>query len=164
MGLVHDHALDRPQAIIEGRAWIVVGAAGGDRIDRLTTGRARTHHLEEMTLIPALDIQVREEQVLVDPARHQVLARTRCIEETLPRLHLAEFGSRWRNGLLLYRSALLQPLAQGGVFAIGQPGHGERHAAVRVLAGVLGELPRQRAGVAAGDGNIQILRQLGVGR
>src|SRR5690606_33700978 len=45
VGLVHDHALHRGQAIIEVGTGRVIGATRGNDVDRLAAGRARTHPL-----------------------------------------------------------------------------------------------------------------------
>ena len=74
VGLVHDHALHRPQAVIHLSARIVIRATGVDQVDRLAGRRARTHPLEEMPRLAVLEIDVREKPVLEQPAPHQAFA------------------------------------------------------------------------------------------
>ncbi|MCY1529465.1 hypothetical protein D9M68_646120 [compost metagenome] len=163
MGLVHDHALDGPEAVVEGVARILVGTARGDGVDRLAAGRARSHQLEEVPRLAALEIKVRKEQVLEQPAPHQRLTGARRIEQVFPRGHLARLGGAGLHSPLLDRGALGQPELQGLVFSVAEAGHGERHAGTGVLAGVVVELPGQRAQVLAIDTDIEVSWQLGIG-
>ncbi|SVJ63258.1 Uncharacterised protein [Klebsiella pneumoniae] len=159
--LVYDHALDRPEAVIEAVARIVVGTPGRDRVDRLAAGRARTHQLEEVAGRALLrEIQVRQEQVLVEPARDQALLGPRLVEETLPAGHLARLGGGRPQRLLVDRGARGQPLLQGGVFVVAQPGHRERHAGTWVLADERIDAGRRRALVGAVDRNVQAFGDL----
>lgn len=161
MRLVYDHALDRPEAVIEAVARIVVGTPGRDRVDRLAAGRARTHQLEEVAGRALLrEIQVRQEQVLVEPARDQALLGPRLVEETLPAGHLARLGGGRPQRLLVDRGARGQPLLQGGVFVVAQPGHRERHAGTWVLADERIDAGRRRALVGAVDRNVQAFGDL----
>ncbi|MCY1418949.1 hypothetical protein D9M71_345230 [compost metagenome] len=164
VGLVHDHALDRPQAVIEGAARVVVGPARGDGIDRLAAGRARAHQLEEVPrLSPFGEVQVRQEQVLVQPARHQPLAGARPVEEGFPLGDLQRLRHTRLQRLLVHRRALRQPLSEGRVFLLGEAADGERHADPRVLPDELVDAVRRRALVAAADRQVEPLGNLRVG-
>jgi len=101
--------------------------------------------------------------MLVQPARNQILPRTGRIQEFFPLLHLAQLDCTRRERLFGDRRTLGQPLFKGGVLVIVQPRHGERHAAMGILLRIGSELPRQWATVAAGDGYVEIVRELGIG-
>ncbi|MNQ72754.1 hypothetical protein D3C85_874660 [compost metagenome] len=164
VGLVHDHALDGPEAVIEGVARVVVGPAGGDGVDGLAAGRARAHHLEEMAgLAIPLEIQMREEQVLEQPAPDQRLAGAGRVQQRFPLGHLAGFGGAGLHGLLLDLRPFGQPALQGLVLRLAEAGDGERHAGLGMLAGVGVELAGQGALVLAVDADSQLGRQFGVG-
>ncbi|SST12626.1 Uncharacterised protein [Acinetobacter baumannii] len=103
---------------------------------------------------------MRQEQVLVEPARDQALLGPRLVEETLPAGHLARLGGGRPQRLLVDRGARGQPLLQGGVFVVAQPGHRERHAGTRVLADERVDAGRRRALVGAVDRNVQAFGDL----
>ncbi|MNO85176.1 hypothetical protein D3C76_765410 [compost metagenome] len=164
VGLVHDHALDRPQAIVEGTAGIVVRPARGDGIDRLAAGRARAHQLEEVPrLSPFGEVQVRQEQVLVQPARHQPLAGARPVEEGFPLGDLQRLRGTRLQRLLVHRRALRQPLSEGRVFLLGEAADGERHADPRVLPDEFVDAVRRGTLVSAVDRKVEPLGNLRVG-
>ncbi len=117
-----------------------------------------------MPRLAPFEMQMREKQMLVQPAADQTLPRARCIQQALPRLDLGSLLHRWLKRLLVHLGALLQPFLQRRVLRIAQAGDRERHAAVGVTAGVVVELARQRAEIAAADAYVQFLRQPGIGR
>ena len=162
--LVHDHVRHRAQAVIDVGARIVVGAARGDRIDRLPARRARTHQRVEMPRFAALEIQMRKEQVLVQPAADQLFAQAVAVEEAFPVGDLRAFGCAGLQGPAVQRRALRQPALQGGMLVLAQPGHCEWHAAMRIGLGVGSELVRQWALVVTIDADIQRIGQPGIGR
>ncbi len=164
MRLVHDHVADGPQAVAETGTRIVIRPSRGDRIDRLAAGRTRTHQLIEVTGFASLEIQMGNKEVLIEPARDQAAARARRIEQAFPLFDLRRFPGRGLQLSRLDRAALLQPALHGGVFLITEAGHRERHAAVPGLASIAIELVGQRAVVLPVDADIQLRRQLGIGR
>ena len=101
--------------------------------------------------------------MLVEPARHQILPHTGRVHEIFPLLHLAQLDCTGLERLFGDRRTLGQPLFQGGVLVIVQPRHGERHAAMGILLRIGGEFTRQWAAVAAGDGYVEVVRELGIG-
>ncbi len=103
VGLVHDHALHRNQAIVEIGARRVIGAARGDQVDRLATGRARTHPLEEVAWLTANEMDVRQEQVLVQPTADQRLGGAGAVEQLFPFGDLPGLGRAWLDRLVFDR-------------------------------------------------------------
>ncbi|MCY1428064.1 hypothetical protein D9M71_439350 [compost metagenome] len=162
--LVHDHALDRDQAVIEVGARRVVGAARGDQVDRLAAGRARTHPLEEVALLATDAVDMCQEQMLVQPTADQRLGGARAVEQFFPLGDLPGFGRARLDRLVLHRRTGRQPAAHGVVFLVGQPGHRQRHALLGVGAGIGVELMGQGAHVVAVQAEDDLLGQLGVGR
>ncbi len=162
--LVHDHALHRDQPVVEVGARRVVGAARGDQVDRLTARCTRTHPLEEVALLATNEIDVRQEQVLVQPAADQRLGGTRAVEQLFPVGNLLGFGRAWLDRLVLDGCTGGQPVAHGVVFLVGQAGHRQWHAFLGVSAGIGIELMRQRAHVVAVQAQDDFLGQLGIGR
>ncbi|MNQ79022.1 hypothetical protein D3C85_939510 [compost metagenome] len=163
VGLVHDHPLHRPQAVIHLGTRIVVGAAAVDQVDGLAGRRTRTYPLEEMPLLALLEIQVREEQVLEQPARHQAFAGTRGVEQVFPLHDLQGFPRAGRQPLFIDGRTRGQPALQGLVLLAGQAGHGQGHALFRVLFGIAVEFAGLRTQVGPVQAQNDVFRQLGVG-
>jgi len=69
------------------------------------------------------------------------------------------FGYKWADG-----SALIEPAGERGVFVVGQAGHGQRHALVGVVAGVVGEVGVADTLVGAGETQFEVFGQFAVGR
>ncbi|MNV47921.1 hypothetical protein D3C71_1398050 [compost metagenome] len=163
MGLVHDHALHRPQAVVELRARIIVGAPGIDQVNRLAGRRTRTHPLEEMPGFTLLEVKMGEEPVFIQPAPHQALPGARRIEQVFPLDHLLRFLRTRGQGLLIDRCACGQPALQRLVLLVGQAGHRQWHAFLRVRSGVAIELRGHGTHILPVQAQDDVLRQPGVG-
>ncbi|MNE26059.1 hypothetical protein D3C80_1194100 [compost metagenome] len=163
MGLVHDHALYRPQAIVKLRARIIIRATGVDQVDRLAGRGARTHPLEEMPRLTVLEVEMGQEPVLVQPAPHQAFPGSRRIEQVFPLHHLQGFPGAGRQRLLIDRRACRQPALQRLVLLVGQAGHCQRHALLRMLGGVAVELRGHGTHVFPVQAQDDVFRQLRVG-
>ena len=164
VGFMHDHALHRPQAVVHLGAGVVVGATGGDQVNRLATGRTRTHPLEVMPRLAVLEIDMRQEQMLEQPARHQAFPGARLVEQVFPLLHLQRFPGARRQALLVNRRAGGQPALQSLVLLIGQAGDRQRHAFLGVSAGIGIELAGRCAHIFAVEPQHNVVGQLGIGR
>ncbi|MNC27324.1 hypothetical protein D3C75_754930 [compost metagenome] len=104
---------------------------------------------------------MRDEQVLIEPARHQLLARAGAIEQRLPLGDLRRLGGIGEHRLAIQPRPLGQPAAQGSVLGIAQPADREGHARTGIAAGEVVELLGRRALVVAVDADIQVIRQPG---
>ncbi|MNN04119.1 hypothetical protein D3C81_1168360 [compost metagenome] len=109
------------------------------------------------------EIQMRQEQVFIEPARHQRLTRAGLVEEGLPLGHLASFGGARLQRLLVHRRALCQPVLEGRVFLFAQTGDGEGHADSRILLHEFVDAVRRGALVGAVDRKVEPLGNLRVG-
>ncbi len=117
-----------------------------------------------MARLASVEIQMRDEQMLVKPTADQCLPLALRIEHSLPAGYLRGLAGRWHVGALIDRCTLRQPPLQLVIFAIRQAADRERHAGVAMIAGISGKLTRQRAAVVAADTDVQVRRQLGIGR
>ncbi|MNK86742.1 hypothetical protein D3C87_1066600 [compost metagenome] len=160
VGLVHDHTLHRPQAIVKLRARIIVRATGVDQVNRLAGRGARTHPLEEMPRLAILEVEMGEKPVLVQPAPHQTFPGARRIEQVFPLHHLQGFPGAGRQRLLIDRRAGRQPALQRLVLLVGQAGHRQRHALLRMLGGITVELRGHGTHVFPVQAQDDVLRQL----
>ena len=162
MGLVHDHALHRLQAIVKRRARVIVGATGGDQVDRLPAGRARAHPLEIMPRHTVVKIGMGKKQMLVQPARHQCFGGTRTVEQLFPLGNLRSLDRCGLDGLLINFSALRQPGLHGAVLLVGQAGNGQRHTLPGMALGIGIELTGRRADVFAVQAQDDVFGQFGI--
>ncbi len=94
MSLVHDHVGNRSQAIAEPGTRIIVRPSRRNGVDRLATGRARTHQLVETTASLPFEVQMRDEKVLIQPAANQIAACTGSVEQAFPLVDLHGLGCR----------------------------------------------------------------------
>src|SRR5690606_34832628 len=108
VGLVDDGPGDRPDPIEKRRSRILVRQPRGDRVHRLSARRSRANQLEEVPRLAPFEMQMREKQMLVQPAADQTLPRARCIQQALPRLDLGSLLRRWLKRLLIHLGTLLQ--------------------------------------------------------
>src|SRR5690606_29505845 len=133
---------------------IVVRATGGDGIDGLAARGTGAHDLEKMPWLAVPEVQMSEEQMLVQPARHQVLSRTGSIQKAFPLLYLAQLGRTGLKRLFGNSSSLRHPPLQCGVLNITQTGYGKWHTTMGIFLRIGSELDRRRATVSASDGDI----------
>ena len=162
VGFMHDHALHWLQAIVKRRARVIVGAARGNQVDRLAAGRARTHPLEIMPRHTVVKIGMGEEQVLVQPARHQGFGGTRAVEQFLPLGNLRGLDRSGLDGVLINFRALGQPGLHSAVLLVGQAGHGQRHTLFGMALGIGIELAGRRADVLAVQAQDDFFGQFGI--
>ena len=160
---MHDHALDRYQAVVKSGTGIVVWPTGSDQVDRLPAGRARADPLEEMPRHAIVEIGMGQEQMLIQPAPHQRFSRTGAVEQFFPLGNLRRLAGRGLDCMLIDGGALPQPGLYGVVLLVCQPGDGQGHALFGVALGVGIELARRRADVFAVQAQHDFFGQLGVG-
>jgi hypothetical protein len=115
-----------------------------------------------MPAVSTFEIDVREKQVLVQPARHQSFTGARRVEQAFPLGDLLRLGGAGGQVLRIDRRSGRQPALQGLVLPVGQSGDGQWHAFFWVLPGVSGELAGHRAHILAADAQHDVVRHLGV--
>ena len=130
--------LEQAQPVPDARhAGVVERAARGDDVDRLAGGAAAAHQLEVASGRLG-EVELAGVPVLVDVAGDQPLLRTVAVQEALPLGDAGERGGRRRGRRRVGRAAL-QPARQRLPLGRGESRQRERHAALRVLAGVVVE-------------------------
>ena len=101
VGLVHDRlGIDAQPVIHPLHAGWFIGPPGDDAVDGLAGRRPRAHQVEEPPLGIALEVQVRQEQVLEQVARDQLLFQRVAVEERFPGPDLVLHRRRQRRGRL----------------------------------------------------------------
>jgi len=142
---------------------VVVRPARGDQAQRLTRRRARAHDAKGTVRGIGLEMQVRQEQVLVQVAAHQPLLVRRPVEEGLPGLHLLALHRRQRQLAFVGRAGL-QPAREGVELARVQPGQAVGHAGQRRMARIGLELLDARAGHRPAQRKIETVAEHRAGR
>ena len=130
---------------------IVVGADRGDLVDRLAGRRARAHDPEERAPGQVVEVQVRDEPVLVQVARDDALLERLAVQERLPGPELRRHGRGERGRLGRGLCALRDPRHQHLQLVLAERRGAVGHAAERLLHRVLLELVARRAGERAAD-------------
>ena len=162
MGLVNDSAGDRTQAIPEALARVVVGAPGGHRPHRFAgrcQGAFQGEEMVRFAVLALVEIQMRQEQVLIEPAGGQLLTLAVPVEPGFPAAHLLALPFGQGDPVVAGRGALGQPGAQGVEFVVTEGRRAQRHAAQRVLLGVVVHFVRRRALVVPLEAQGDLFRQ-----
>jgi hypothetical protein len=149
VGLRQRRAVAAHEPVVDvGAPGIVERSARGDLVDARARRRARSHHPEEQPVVDPCEVEARQEQVLVDVARHEAALRRGLVQERLPRLHRPAHLRGERRWLGIGR-AVRDPGDERGALPVGERGQAVGHPPQRVRPGVGVEGPVAGAGLGA---------------
>ena len=164
MALVHDAASHWAQAVIHRAFGIVVGASGGNDFNVCPCRGAGSHDFKKAGIgAIVFKVQVRKIEVLVGPAGDQLSARATFVEPGFPALDVILLSLVHAGNYRADGTSLVEPAGECGVFIVGEACHGQRHALVGVVAGVVGEIGVADTLVGARQAQFYVFGQFAVG-
>ena len=163
MTLIENRCLADLQAVVKRRLpRVVVGPAAGDDVDGLARRRARAHQfVPGRALRQIVKVQVADEQVFENVARHQLLPELAAVKKSLPASKCRLLGSRARCDFNAAGTGI-EPVTHGLEFVHIKTGKGVGHAPQGFVLIVQAELIGPGAALAAVKAKLKAVGQRAV--